>query len=132
MSFLRSLSIRWLEVVTNFNFEVEYQNAELIKDVDYLSRTTPKEDKTGSDDHHEEEEQETNALVIHQMTDNSADQFNDVSEEEFRRAQEEDAKNFHHALKKTCDKHNTKFYNKFKSWCDDYFRIKVISTMDYS
>ena len=90
MAFPRSLSIRWLEVVTNFNFEVEYQKAELIKDVDYLSRTTPKEDKTGSDDHHEEEEQETNALVIHQITDNSADQFNDVSEKEFREAQKED------------------------------------------
>ena len=39
---------------------------------------------------------------------------------------EEDAKNFHQTLKNTCDQHNTKYYNKFKAWCDDYFRIKVI------
>ena len=38
---------------------------------------------------------------------------------------EDDAKDFHQRLKKTCDKHNTKYYNKFKAWCDDYFRIKV-------
>ena len=58
MAFPRSLSIRWLEVVTNFNFEVEYQKAELIKDVDYLSRTTPEEDKTGSDDHQSNDNEE--------------------------------------------------------------------------
>ena len=39
---------------------------------------------------------------------------------------EEDATHFHKTLKNTCDKHNTKYYNKFKAWCDDYFRIKVI------
>ena len=38
---------------------------------------------------------------------------------------EDDAKHFHQTLKKTCDHHNTKYYNKFKAWCDDYFRIKV-------
>ena len=38
---------------------------------------------------------------------------------------EEDVKHFHKTLKTTCDKHNTKYYNKFKAWCDDYFRIKV-------
>lgn len=37
---------------------------------------------------------------------------------------EEDAKHFHKTLKHTCDEHNTKYYNKFKAWCDDYFRIK--------
>ena len=37
---------------------------------------------------------------------------------------EEDAKNFHTTLKTACDKHNTKYYSKFKAWCDDYFRIK--------
>ena len=29
---------------------------------------------------------------------------------------ETDAKNFHGLLKKTCDKHNMKFYSKFKAW----------------
>jgi len=37
---------------------------------------------------------------------------------------EEDATNFHKTLKTACDKHNTKYYSKFKAWCDDYFRIK--------
>jgi len=37
---------------------------------------------------------------------------------------EEDAQHFHSTLKAACDKHNTKYYSKFKAWCDDYFRIK--------
>jgi len=37
---------------------------------------------------------------------------------------EEDAVNFHSTLKEACDKHNSKYYSKFKAWCDDYFRIK--------
>lgn len=37
---------------------------------------------------------------------------------------EEDAILFHKTLKKACDKHNSKYYSKFKAWCDDYFRIK--------
>jgi len=37
---------------------------------------------------------------------------------------EEDAKHFHKTLAMACDKHNTKYYSKFKDWCDDYFRIK--------
>jgi len=37
---------------------------------------------------------------------------------------EGDVKHFHKTLKDVCDKHNDKFYNKFKAWCDDYFRIK--------
>jgi coproporphyrinogen III oxidase len=37
---------------------------------------------------------------------------------------EEDATLFHRTLKDACDKHNTKYYSKFKAWCDDYFRIK--------
>ena len=35
-----------------------------------------------------------------------------------------DAKDFHAALKKTCDKYNTKYYPKFKKWCDEYFFLK--------
>ena len=38
MSFPRPLSLRWLEIITNFNFKVEYQKASLHQDVDYLSR----------------------------------------------------------------------------------------------
>lgn len=37
---------------------------------------------------------------------------------------EEDVRDFHKKLKATCDKHNDKYYSKFKAWCDDYFRIK--------
>ena len=37
---------------------------------------------------------------------------------------EEDAVHFHGTLKEACDKHNSKYYSKFKAWCDDYFRIK--------
>ncbi|CAB4060638.1 CPOX [Lepeophtheirus salmonis] len=37
---------------------------------------------------------------------------------------EDDAKHFHRTLKSVCDSHNPKYYTKFKSWCDDYFRIK--------
>ena len=35
-----------------------------------------------------------------------------------------DAKDFHAALKETCDKYNTKYYPKFKKWCDEYFFLK--------
>lgn len=36
---------------------------------------------------------------------------------------EEDAKFFHSALKKVCDKHHATYYPKFKKWADDYFYI---------
>ena len=35
----------------------------------------------------------------------------------------EDAKFFHEALKKVCDKHDPAYYPKFKTWADDYFYI---------
>lgn len=35
----------------------------------------------------------------------------------------EQAKVFHSALKKLCDKYTTEFYPKFKNWADDYFFI---------
>lgn len=34
-----------------------------------------------------------------------------------------DAVHFHQTLKDACDKHNKKYYPKFKKWCDDYFNI---------
>lgn len=34
---------------------------------------------------------------------------------------EEDARWFHQALKKVCDKHDSTYYKKFKTWADDYF-----------
>lgn len=37
---------------------------------------------------------------------------------------EDDARFFHRHLKATCDKFNTAFYQKFKTWADDYFFIK--------
>jgi coproporphyrinogen III oxidase len=36
----------------------------------------------------------------------------------------EDARFFHHALKKVCDKHHQDYYPAFKKWADDYFYIK--------
>ena len=35
----------------------------------------------------------------------------------------DDAKFFHEALKKVCDKHDPSYYQKFKTWADDYFYI---------
>ena len=32
-------------------------------------------------------------------------------------------KNFHKTLKKMCDRHNKKFYSKYKNWCDEYFYL---------
>tara|TARA_B100000131_G_C18114363_1_gene610744 strand:+ start:764 stop:1612 length:849 start_codon:yes stop_codon:yes gene_type:complete len=32
--------------------------------------------------------------------------------------------NFHNAFKKTCDKHDPNYYDKFKLWADEYFFIK--------
>ena len=32
-----------------------------------------------------------------------------------------DAKTFHNALKKGCDKHNPEYYQCFKDWCREYF-----------
>jgi len=37
--------------------------------------------------------------------------------------QEEDARFFHNAMKKACDKHDTDYYSDFKKWADDYFFI---------
>ena len=31
---------------------------------------------------------------------------------------------FHSDLKKTCDRHNKKYYKKYKKWCDQYFYLK--------
>ncbi|MGZ3919099.1 MAG: oxygen-dependent coproporphyrinogen oxidase, partial [Bacteroidia bacterium] len=36
---------------------------------------------------------------------------------------EGDAKLFHNELKKVCDKHSASYYQKFKTWADDYFFI---------
>ncbi|PSN36732.1 Oxygen-dependent coproporphyrinogen-III oxidase [Blattella germanica] len=37
---------------------------------------------------------------------------------------EEDSKHFHQTLKDACDKHDKKYYQQYKKWCDDYFFIK--------
>ena len=34
---------------------------------------------------------------------------------------DEDTKDFHHELKKACDKHDDSYYPKFKKWADEYF-----------
>lgn len=36
---------------------------------------------------------------------------------------EKEAKEFHHALKSTCLRHDTDYYTKFKNWADDYFYL---------
>jgi coproporphyrinogen III oxidase len=35
-----------------------------------------------------------------------------------------DAKKFHAAFKKACDNHDSKYYPKYKKWCDEYFYLK--------
>ena len=72
MAFPRSLSLRWLEVITNFNFTVENRKAEDHKDVDFLSRHfRPPNNSSKSSNKREEDEddedEETNALIIHQI-----------------------------------------------------------------
>ncbi|GBG32506.1 Oxygen-dependent coproporphyrinogen-III oxidase [Hondaea fermentalgiana] len=37
---------------------------------------------------------------------------------------EEDAVEFHSALKAACDKHDPTYFDRFKKWCDEYFYIK--------
>ena len=34
------------------------------------------------------------------------------------------SREFHNDLKKTCNRHNKNYYNKFKKWADEYFLIK--------
>lgn len=34
-----------------------------------------------------------------------------------------DTKDFHAALKSTCDTHNDDYYDKYKKWCDEYFYV---------
>jgi len=36
---------------------------------------------------------------------------------------ESEKKNFHKILKEMCDRHNKKYYNKYKKWCDEYFYL---------
>jgi coproporphyrinogen III oxidase len=37
---------------------------------------------------------------------------------------EDDAIHFHSKIKTACDRHDPKYYPKFKKWCDEYFFIK--------
>lgn len=37
---------------------------------------------------------------------------------------DQDTKDFHHAFKTACDKHDPEYFPKFKKWCDQYFFIK--------
>ena len=37
---------------------------------------------------------------------------------------ESDAQYFHQALKEVCDRFDTQYYSKFKTWADDYFYVK--------
>ncbi|HUY67813.1 MAG TPA: oxygen-dependent coproporphyrinogen oxidase [Alphaproteobacteria bacterium] len=36
---------------------------------------------------------------------------------------QDDAKDFHAALKAACDKHDADYYPRFKKWCDEYFYL---------
>ena len=93
MAFPRWLSLRWLEIVANFNFTVEYRKAELHTDVDFLSRHAPNTVERGDsskpqDD--EDREEGSNALVIHQISWNDSQEQDETTEEAFKKAQEED------------------------------------------
>ena len=35
----------------------------------------------------------------------------------------QEAKYLHHELKKMCNRHNKKYYKKYKKWCDEYFYL---------
>jgi coproporphyrinogen III oxidase len=37
---------------------------------------------------------------------------------------DEDAIHFHKTIKAACDKHDPTYYQRFKKWCDEYFRVK--------
>ena len=72
MKFPRSLSLRWLDIVSNFNFSVEHRKAALHQDVDFLSRhvargTATKKDGNDTLTKEEDDGEETNALVIHEI-----------------------------------------------------------------
>ena len=93
MAFPRSLSLRWLEIVANFNFTVEYRKAALHTDVDFLSRHVPNT-KEGSHPttppNDEDSELESNALIIHQISWKNQQGQDETTEECFKTAQEED------------------------------------------
>ena len=75
MAFPRSLSLRWLEIVANFNFTVEYRKVALPTDVDFLSRHVPHSNEDGDaakPQEDEDTEQESNALIIHQISMNES------------------------------------------------------------
>lgn len=37
---------------------------------------------------------------------------------------DEDAIHFHKTIKEACDAHDRGYYQRFKTWCDEYFRVK--------
>ena len=37
---------------------------------------------------------------------------------------DDDARHFHGVLKATCDRHDTSYYPRFKTWCDEYFLLE--------
>jgi coproporphyrinogen III oxidase len=39
-------------------------------------------------------------------------------------ANDDDARDFHAALERTCARHDTTYYPRFKAWCDEYFFLK--------
>ena len=36
---------------------------------------------------------------------------------------EEDARDFHAALKRACDAHDPDYYERYRKWCDEYFYL---------
>ena len=98
MAFPRSLSLRWLQIITNYNFTVEYVKAELHTDVDFLSRYIGKENQTDlnhldnhlNEDQENNEDEETNDLIIHQISTEGYDPQERITEEAFNQAQQED------------------------------------------
>lgn len=101
MKFPSSLSLRWLDTVSNFKFTVEYRKAELHEDADFLKRhvmkrTCIKGNSSNVQANEEEEEEESSPLVINEMKDTTSPTSADaryakvVTAEEFKEAQDRD------------------------------------------
>ena len=93
MAFPRSLSLRWLQIITNFNFTVEYVKAEQHTDVDFLGRHIERGETDGNvpnEEQEDDEDDETNDLIIHQISTQDVDNQEEITEESFRQCQLED------------------------------------------
>ena len=93
MIFLRSLSLRWLEIVANFKFTVDYRKAALNIDVDFLSRHGPNAEEGSKADRppdgNDDIDHESNALISNQISWNDNPGHDEKTEECFKAEQDE-------------------------------------------